>query len=85
MSEEGKKVVNVVLRGEEDRLLEVGRAVVKVPAGDQGAKAGLLFVFDAADPSAEGLLDPASKYDSWTAEDYDKLQKERCVSCSDVG
>ena len=77
-------MVNVVLRGEEGRLLEVGRAVVKVQGGDQGAKAGLLFVFDTEDPSAEGLLDSFSKFDSWTAEDYEKLQKERYVSCSVV-
>ena len=73
-------MVNVLLRGEEGRLLEVGRVVVKVQGGGQGAKAGLLFVFNTEDPSAKDLLEPFSKFDSWTIEDYHKLQEERCVS-----
>ena len=66
-------MVNIVLEDAEKRLLTVSRLALKT----QGAKAGLLFVFDAEEASAEGFLDRFSCYDAWTAENYNTMKAER--------
>ena len=77
MSDSGKKVVNVLLCDKEEMLMRVTRVVLKAQQGDQGVKAGLLFLFDCKDPKEKGLLEKFSQYDTWTSEDYQKFHEER--------
>lgn len=74
VSADGKKIVNVVLREEGRLVMRVVRGVVKVQPGDQGARAGLVFVFN-QDPTEE--MERLEQYDGWGEEDYQKLQRER--------
>ena len=74
VSADGKKIVNVVLREEGRLVMRVVRGVVKVQPGDQGAQAGLVFVFN-QDPTDE--MERLEQYDGWGGEDYQRLQRER--------
>ena len=58
--------------------MKLMRVHVKVPAGDNGARAGLLFVTN-QEPTSEELTKKLELYDGWTAEDYNKFKKEKCV------
>ena len=74
-----KRVVNVVVEEEEKRSITASKLRMKTQAGEQGAITGMLFLFDAEDPTADGFLDRFNQYDSWTAEDFRTAMKERCV------
>lgn len=76
MSETEKKVVTVVATEDSKQMMCLNRLVVKVPAGDTGARAGLVFVTN-KDPTSEELSKQLEQYDSWTAKDYSKFLKER--------
>lgn len=54
--------------------MRVVRGVVKVQPGDQGARAGLVFMFN-QDPTDE--MERLEQYDGWGGEDYQRLQRER--------
>ena len=56
--------------------MRVMRGVVKVQPGDQGARAGLVFLFT-QDPTEGDVTERLEQYDGWGAEDYQRLQKER--------
>ena len=72
-------MVNVVVEEEEKRSITASRLTMKTQAGEQGAITGMLFLFDAEDPTADGFLDQFSQYDSWTAEDFRTALKERYI------
>ena len=76
VSETEKKVVTVVATEDSKQMMCLNRLVVKVPAGDTGARAGLVFITN-KDPTSEELSKQLEQYDSWTAEDYSKFLKER--------
>lgn len=79
VSDTGRKVVNVLLQvsADEAAVMTPTSLMVKVQSGNQGASSGLVFLFNHDGPLPENLFDQFSKYDEWTAEDYDKLKKER--------
>lgn len=66
----------MVLREEGKLVMRVVRGVVKVQPGDQGARAGLVFLFN-QDPTEGDVMERLEQYDGWGAEDYQRLQKER--------
>ena len=66
----------MVLREEGRLVMRVVRGVVKVQPGDQGARAGLMFLFT-QDPTEGDVMERLERYDGWGAEDYQRLQKER--------
>lgn len=76
ISEMGKKVVTVVTAEESKHMMKLTRLLVKVPAGDNGARAGLLFITN-EDPTTEELTKQLEQYDTWTSEDYSKFLNER--------
>ena len=57
--------------------MRVVRGVVKVQPGDQGARAGLVFVFNQDPTAEEGVMERLEQYDGWGVEDYQRLQRER--------
>ena len=59
--------------------MKLTRVHVKVPAGDNGARAGLLFVANQDPTSGEELTKKLEQYNGWTAEDYNKFKKEKYV------
>lgn len=61
-------------------MLKLTRLLVKVPAGDNGAQAGMLFITN-DDPTSEELTKQLEQYDTWTSEDYSKFLNERCDLC----
>ena len=76
VSADGKKIINIVLREEGRLVMRVVRGVVKVQPGDQGARAGLVFLFN-QDPTEGDVMERLEQYDGWGAEDYQRLQRER--------
>lgn len=76
ISETGKKVVTVVITEDSKHIMKLTRLAVKVPAGDFGARAGLVFL-TTEDPTSEELTKRLEQYDAWTSEDYNKFVKER--------
>ena len=79
ISESGKEVVTLVVMEESKQIMKLTRVHVKVPAGDNGARAGLLFVANQDPTSGEELTKKLEQYNGWTAEDYNKLKKEKYV------
>ena len=69
-------MVTVVVSEESKHIMKPNRLVVKVPAGDTGARAGLVFVVN-EDPTSEELTKQLEQYDNWTADDYHKFQNEK--------
>lgn len=67
----------MVLREEGRLVMRVVRGVVKVQPGDQGARAGLVFVFNQDPTAEEGVMERLEQYDGWGVEDYQRLQRER--------
>jgi hypothetical protein len=63
---------------ESKQIMKLTRVRVKVPAGDSGARAGLLFITN-QDPTGEELTKKLEQYDGWTAEDYNKFKNEKYV------
>ena len=78
ISELGKEVITLVVTEESKQIMKLTRVHMKVPAGDNGARAGLLFI-TSQDPTSEELTKKLEQYDGWTAEDYKKFKKEKCV------
>ena len=78
ISESGKEVVTVVVMDESKQIMKLSRVHVTVPAGDTGARAGLLFLVN-DDPTGKELTKKLEQYDGWTAEDYNKFKKEKYV------
>ena len=76
ISEVGKKVVTMVTVEESKHMMKLTKLLVKVPAGDNGARAGLLFITN-DDPTGEELTKQLEQYDTWTSEDYSKFLNER--------
>ena len=58
------------------QLVKLTRLTVKVPAGDTGARAGLVLVTN-EDPTGEELTKKLELFDSWTLEDYNSFLNER--------
>lgn len=80
-------MVTLVAMDESKQVMKLSRVLVTVPAGDSGARAGLLFVTN-QDTTGEELTKKLERYDGWTAEDYNKFKKEKYVyyrECFDVG
>ena len=78
ISESGKEVVTVVVMDESKQIMKLSRVHVTVPAGDTGARAGLLFLVN-DDPTGKELTKKLEQYNGWTAEDYNKFKKEKYV------
>ena len=68
--------MNVVLREEGKMLVRLMRGFVKVQLGDQGARAGLVFLLD-RDPTEEGLMEQLEQYNTWGLDEYEALQSKR--------
>lgn len=64
--------------------MRVVRGVVKVQPGDQGARAGLVFLFT-QDPTEGDVMERLERYDGWGAEDYQRVQKERYCHLTIMG
>lgn len=71
-------MVTLVATEESKQLMKLMRIHVRVPAGDNGARAGLLFITN-QELSSEELTKKLEQYDGWTAEDYNKFKKEKYV------
>ena len=78
ISETGKKVVTVTVTEESKLIMKLTKLLVKVPAGDNGARAGLVFVTN-DDPTSEESIKKLEQFDSWTLEDYSKYSSTRQV------
>ncbi len=76
ISESGKEVVTLVVTEESKQIMKLTRVHTKVPAGDSGARAGLLFI-TTKDPTSEEFTKKLECYDGWTAKDYNKFKKEK--------
>ena len=48
---------------------------IQVSSGDTGAKAGLLFLLDVEDPKDPSILEKYEQYDTFTADDWNKLSE----------
>ncbi len=78
ISDSGKRVVNVVLKVEDQCL--VTKVLVKVQNNELGAKAGLVFLFNHDNPAEDSFLEQFAQYDSWTSDDFHQHQEDRYLA-----
>ena len=72
--------MNFLLKQSEDRFIKTIRVTIEGQSGSQGAKMGLVFCTDSSkDKTPEALLKEYDQYNGWTADDYERLNEERCV------
>lgn len=69
----------MVATEESKQIMKLTRVHVRVPAGDNGARAGLLFITN-QDPTSEELTKKLEQFNGWTAEDYNKFKQEKYVA-----
>lgn len=74
ISEAGHKVVNLVVREESSELMKVSKISMKFVSGDNKPRAAVIFL-TTSDPTEEGRLEKVGKYDSLTAEEFEKLRE----------
>ncbi len=70
--------MTVTAEEENKHLISVTKVKVKVQTGEQGPKAGLVFL-STSDVTSEAFSEQLKAFDEWTREDYIKLDQKRCV------
>ena len=73
ISDTGHKVVNLVVHEESSQLMKVSKISIKVEVGDHRPKAVIVFL-TSTNPTEEGRKEKLEQYDTWTAEDFQKME-----------